>query len=67
MQILDTHYQIGQIVFLITDPEQSAYMVTGYQIRKDSIKYILSIKGHEDYFYDFEINDERDIVKSTSN
>ena len=66
MQIIDTQHDIGKLVFLVTDPEQYPHLVTGYLVRKDGIRYALSMKGQETYHYDFEIISEKDIIKALS-
>lgn len=48
-------YNFGDIVFLITDREQSKRMVTGVQVRPTGIIYILSLGSIESSHYDFEI------------
>jgi len=66
MQIIDTQHNIGELVFLITDPDQYPHLVTGYLVRNDGIRYALSMKGSETYHYDFEIISEKDIIKALS-
>jgi len=66
MQIIDTQHNIGELVFLITDPDQYPHLVTGYLVRNDGIRYALSMKGQETYHYDFEIISEKDIIKALS-
>ena len=66
MQLLETDVRIGEVVYLTADSDQKKYLVTGYLIRQDSLKYILSHNGSEDYFYDFEFSKERDVISATS-
>lgn len=60
------HFDIGDSVFLKTDPEQSERLVTGISVRQNGITYALSYLTNESYHYDFEITKERDIIKATS-
>ena len=48
-------FKIGEIVFLITDPEQSERIVTGYTVRPNTICYYVSYVGLETVHYDIEI------------
>lgn len=60
------HFDIGDSVYLKTDPEQCERLVTGVNIRQNGISYALSHLTNESYHYDFEITKERDIIKVTS-
>lgn len=60
------HFDIGDSVYLKTDPEQAERLVTGINIRQNGISYALSHLTNESYHYDFEISKERDIIKVTS-
>ncbi len=54
MQIKN-EFNIGEIVFLITDENQLERIVTGLTIRKNSIIYYLSCGTTETSHYSFEI------------
>jgi hypothetical protein len=60
------HFDIGDSVYLKTDPEQCERLVTGVNIRQNGISYALSHLTNESYHYDFEISKDRDIIKATS-
>lgn len=60
------HFDIGDSVYLKTDPEQCERLVTCVNIRQNGISYALSHLTNESYHYDFEISKERDIIKATS-
>ena len=49
-------YKIGDIVYHITDPNQNARVVIGYNIRSNNIMYTLSLNGNYDNSYEFEIS-----------
>lgn len=40
--IEDVDFNIEDIVYFKTDPNQDEYMVTGYEVRKNHILYIVS-------------------------
>lgn len=60
------HFDIGDSVYLKTDPEQVERLVTGISVRKNGITYAISYLTNETWHYDFEITKERDIIKATS-
>jgi hypothetical protein len=60
-------FQIGQKVFLITDPDQMEHIITGIKIRPDGITYALAFGASENWCYAIEISKERNVVKATSN
>jgi hypothetical protein len=58
-------FQIGQIVFLKTDVEQFARMVTGITIRpNNSVTYYLSFGETESKHFAIEIYSDKDILES---
>lgn len=60
------HFDIGDSVYLKTDPEQAERLVTGISVRQNGITYAISHLTNETWHYDFEITKERDIIKATS-
>lgn len=60
------HFDIGDSVYLRTDPEQAERLVTGINVRQNGITYAISYLTNETWHYDFEISKERDIIKATS-
>lgn len=65
-EVYDLRFCMRDVVYLKTDPDQLARIVTGVLIREDGIKYYLSCGMDETYHYGFEITKERDVVKATS-
>ena len=59
-------FDIGQIVYLKTDPEQRERIVLGMSIKPGCIYYSLGCGVDESWHYDFEITTQRDIIKATS-
>lgn len=51
--------QIEDIVYMKTDMEQRAHIITGAVIRPDGIQYLVSNNGLEYNQYAFEITKER--------
>jgi len=49
-------YKIGDIVFLLTDPNQFERIITGILIRPDGIKYYISFATEETIHYNIEIS-----------
>lgn len=59
----DPLFEIGQIVYLKTDPDQLGRMCTGYIIRATVIVYYLTYIGSETSHYDYEITQEPDALR----
>lgn len=52
-------HQIGDIVFLKTDPEQNERMVTEIRIRQNSVLYSLSCGTTDSLHYEIEISTQK--------
>ena len=64
---IETKYNIGDCVFLITDPDQKARIITSISIRpNNSICYEMSVGTDNSFHYDIEFTYDRDIIKATS-
>lgn len=62
---LETKYNNGDIVFLLTDREQLERIVTAIQVcGNNCISYQLSSGSVASWHYDFEIIGQKDFVKS---
>ena len=60
-------FNLGQIVYLVTDCQQKERIVTGVMLRPNNqVVYYLSCGEEEANHYDIEITDKKDIVKSIS-
>jgi len=66
MQI-DNKFQIGQTVFLNTDPYQSERLITSITVLKDTILYTLSFGTETSDHFDFEISTEKNVMKMLNN
>jgi len=63
-----TKYDIGQILYLVTDLNQFEWMCTGIVIYPNNlIAYSLSCGAETCEAYEFEVSDQQDIIKRTSN
>ena len=62
MTIIQSDFKIGDIVYIKTDREQNARMVTGFLARLDYHLVICSMCGDEIHVFDFEITNEKGIV-----
>lgn len=62
--IINSKYNIGQVVYLRTDTEQKERLVTGIDIRQGYILYQLTYIDSVSYHYDFEIESERNTLKT---
>tara|TARA_B110000971_G_C19634720_1_gene330764 strand:+ start:274 stop:459 length:186 start_codon:yes stop_codon:yes gene_type:complete len=56
MKIIENDFEIGEEVYLKTDPDQNFRIVTGFLIRKNGITYELSCGIENTWHYDYEIN-----------
>lgn len=57
MKIIENNYEIGNEVYLKTDPDQNFRIVTGFLIRqKEFILYELSCGTESSWHYEYEIN-----------
>jgi hypothetical protein len=64
MGFVDTKYELGQIVFLITDEQQRERMVTGIRFHANGAHgYDISIGDESNYHYECEISGEIDTLK----
>jgi len=65
--VVDNKFELKQIVYLKTDVEQKARIVTGFVVRETAIVYELSCGVEVCNNYDFEISDEKDVLIATTN
>lgn len=60
--IIDNKFELGQFVYVITDPDQYKRIVTGIIVNPGvQIMYECSVGNATNNFYDFELSDEKDI------
>ncbi|PPL04936.1 hypothetical protein [Parapedobacter indicus] len=59
-------FDFGDIVYLVTDPDQLKYIVCEIEFKPGSVVYVVS-SGKETYTaYEFELSRERDMVEKLS-
>lgn len=62
--MVKSEYKIGDIVFLITDVDQFARIITGILIRPDGIRYYISNATQETIHFELELSKEiNEIIK----
>ncbi len=62
MMVVDTKFEIGQEVYLITDIDQSKRVVININISVVGIEYKLSCGSNYSWHYDFEISKEINVL-----
>lgn len=64
MRTISLEYDFGDLVYLITDKEQDARVVTGALVRKGVVLYYISCGAEaETLHYGYEITKEHDPLK----
>jgi hypothetical protein len=58
------NFQIEQLVFLKTDPEQNERIIVGITISKFDVSYTLAFGTEISDHYDFEITSDKDTLKT---
>jgi hypothetical protein len=67
MMFVEEAYQLGETVYLKTDTEQLARIVTGLMIRPTGIMYYISCELDETTHYDIELSRQKNIMITTNN
>ncbi|MDB5288524.1 MAG: hypothetical protein JWR05_3473 [Mucilaginibacter sp.] len=60
--IVNAAFEYGETVYLKTDPEQRARIITGHIIRKESIIYYVSCGVDETTHYEIELTKDEDTL-----
>lgn len=60
--MIETKYDLQQIVYLKTDPDQNKRMVIGISIKPHGVLYELGLGSHSSYHYEIEISEEANIL-----
>ena len=60
--LIDNKYDIGDIVYLKTDEDQSMRIITSITVCINSLIYSLSLASQETQHYDFEISKEKQLI-----
>lgn len=67
MMVIDNKYELGDMVYLKTDPDQRARIVSAFLIRPGFIEYRLDYGTDFSWHADFVISIEKNIVLTTTN
>jgi len=62
----EVEYEIGQIVYLKTDTQQSPWIVCGYYVTKSTVSYMLCSGPDSTTTYDFEMSVDHDVLVDVS-
>jgi len=57
-------YQIGESVYLVNDPDQYEWIVVGYYIRENEVRYVISFMGDEIVSSGVELQNTKNELKS---
>lgn len=63
--VVDNKFDIGDLVYIKTDIDQRARLVTGITLRLYGMVYELSLGETTSSHYDFELSSEKDFVLAT--
>jgi hypothetical protein len=65
MMVLQNKYELGQMVFLKTDPDQHARQLTQIAIGANgSLRYAVTFGTQETWHYEIEMSDEKNVLVS---
>jgi hypothetical protein len=56
---MNSKFEMGQIIFLITDPDQNQRMITGWIVRPSGVVYYVTFGTLESCHYEIEIGTEK--------
>lgn len=60
--VIHNEFEIGDIVYLITDSNHSFRLVTGFKVTLNDVKYILGCEHYESLHESIEISKEKNIL-----
>jgi hypothetical protein len=66
MMVLDNKFELQQTVYLKTDPDQRGRIVTQINVRVGGLLCELQCGASGSWHYDFEITEEKDVLKATT-
>ena len=64
--VIDNKFEIGEFVYLITDPEQLQRVITGIVVRPAGVLYYATCCERETGHYGFELTKEKNILTTTT-
>lgn len=60
---INTKYNIGQVVYLLTDEDQKERIITAIMLEGANTAYRLNFAGTQTWHFDFEMTESRDYTK----
>lgn len=60
--IIDNKFNLEEVVFLITDTDQYARIITGLQVSKNGLLYRLACGTSESWHYEYEIATDKNFL-----
>ena len=60
--IINNAFALKQIVYLVTDADQRAGLVTAIKVTVNGLMYEVTIGFDADYYYDFEIQENKAFI-----
>jgi len=67
MMVIDNKFNIGDLVYLKTDINQSERIVRAFYVMETGIEYGLGCGADESWHFDFEITEQVDVLKTSKN
>lgn len=67
MMIIDNKFDIGDLVYCITDKEQQPRLITVIQITQSGLKYFADHGPDGNYYYDFQLSLDKNIMLTSTN
>lgn len=64
--IIENKFEIGEIVYLKTDKEQSERLITQITISPAGLRYCASMGSADTWHYEIELSSEKNILITTS-
>lgn len=60
--IINNAFALKQVVYLVTDADQRAGLVTAIKVTVNGLMYEVTIGFDADYYYDFEIQENKAFI-----
>lgn len=64
---INNRYEIGDFVYLVTDPSQNKRIITALKVEATSIQYEVSCGSESCIANDFELSKEKNFIIDTKN
>lgn len=60
--IINNAFALKQVVYLVTDTDQRAGLITAIKVTVNGLMYEVTIGFDADYYYDFEIQENKAFI-----